>query len=193
MAAPPEKAPVAPVTEPSDLAEPNDIAETGRVAEASARWRRSDVVTAAVIAGVAAIAGAGVGAFATYESNSKAQDRADKRAASADVARARGVARVLQAHYGTAATVIDVMLVRNRYTPNPELTAGLPYDDEKELAASVSSGTWALIADADAALRSLAQLIAVNPMSSPGPTGRRLLEGNLIRAGDALSPITGVK
>lgn len=139
-----------------------------------------------------------LGATATYESNRYSQDRADQRAAATNAALARGAARVLQADYGSAAAVIDAMLQSNRYILAPELTAGLSYDDKKQLAAGVSARTWEKVAEAAAGLESLVQLIEARPELRQLPLSaadRQDLTANrraVVSAGEALTPITGV-
>ena len=108
---------------------------------------------------IAALLGAAIGGFATYEVNRQSENRADKRAAAADTAAARGIARVLQAHYDSASVVVATMTDSGSYFVARPLSDELAYEDRKALAAHLSPEAWDAIAQADADLVSLVYLI----------------------------------
>lgn len=101
-------------------------------------WDRN--LTVAAIAAVAAIAGATVGAFATYYGNRSLQ-RDQSRAT------ARGIARVLSSQFMNAEPRLEVALRENRVIlPEPAEIVVLNTDDEELLASSLSSVAWTEVA-----------------------------------------------
>jgi hypothetical protein len=99
-------------------------------------------LTVAVIAAAAAIAGAGVGGFATYLGNHELQT-------SEDHAAAKGSARVLQGDLASTATRIEVELTKHRYLAiGAQSSIAISTEDEKEIAANVSAQTWDRVAAA---------------------------------------------
>jgi hypothetical protein len=96
----------------------------------------------AVIAAVAAVAGAAVGGIATYLGEYELQESRAQTAA-------KGAARVLQGDLAGAAARIEVELTQHRYlAPTSEPVITIDAKDEKEIAANVSAGTWNRIASA---------------------------------------------
>lgn len=124
-------------------------------------WERPEL-GGALIAGVAALAGAAVGGISPYAVNSHSEKRADERAAAAEAATVRGIARVLRAHYSSADIVVDTMARSGHFMPARPLAEELSYADQKRLAASVSGTTWRKVARADADLVSLVQRIGAS-------------------------------
>jgi hypothetical protein len=120
----------------------------------------------------------------------------DQRAAAGNAALARGAARVLEAHYGEAAIVIDAMLQTDRYMLAPPLAAGLSYDDKKRLAAAAPARTWDQIAEADGELESLVQMIQAHPelrllpLTGAERSDLRVMRKQLVRTAVALRPIS---
>lgn len=101
-------------------------------------WDRN--LTVAVIAAVAAIAGAAVGAFATYYGNRSLQ-RDQLRAT------ARGIARVLSSQFMNAEPRLEVALRENRVIlPEPAEVVVLNTGDEELLASSLGSAAWGEVA-----------------------------------------------
>jgi hypothetical protein len=106
----------------------------------SSRWNPN--LTVAIIAALAAIAGAAVGGFATYFGNHELQE-------SAAHAAAKGAARVLQGDLASIATRIDIELSQHRYLAiGAQSAITISAEDEKEIAANVSARTWDHIASA---------------------------------------------
>src|ERR1700727_972375 len=104
------------------------------------RWSSS--LTVAVIAAVAAVAGAAVGGFATYFGNHEIQS-------SEAHAAAKGAARVLQGDFASVATRIEVELSRHRFiVPLDQSVITISSEDEKQIAANVGPTTWDHIAAA---------------------------------------------
>lgn len=97
-------------------------------------WDRN--LTVAVIAAVAAIVGAGIGALATYYGNRNLQEEQAK-------ATARGVARVLSSQFQVAEERVALALEEDKLIPPGAVTeVSLSPEDEQLLASNLSLDSW---------------------------------------------------
>lgn len=101
-------------------------------------WDRN--LTVAVIAAAAAIAGAGVGALATYYGNRSLQSDQSR-------ATARGIARVLESQLMNSEPRLELALQEKRViVPEATSAVGLDLKDEELLASNLSSDGWTQVA-----------------------------------------------
>lgn len=103
-------------------------------------------ITVALIAAGSAVLGAAVSGFAIYWGNRALQDRAD-------LATARGIARVYQSEFFDFGARLHAMLQQNILIAPTDQPFDLTTEDKKVLAAHESPTAWATVADAEAALR----------------------------------------
>jgi hypothetical protein len=138
-------------------------------------WDRN--LTVAVIAAVAAIAGAGVGAFATYYGNRSLQ-RDQSRAT------VRGIARVLSSQFMNAEPRLEVALREDRLIlPEPTEVVVVNTGDEELLASSLSSAAWTEVAN------TLSSLALERQALSPGAGNWDALEAKAGRRVSLSTPL----
>ncbi len=130
-------------------------------------WDRN--LTVAVIAALAAIAGAGIGAFATYYGNRSLQRDQSH-------ATARGIARVLSSEFLNAEPRLEVALREDRLIlPESTEVVVLNTGDEELLASSLSSAAWTQVAT------TLSSLALERQALSPGAGNWDVLEAKVGR------------
>jgi hypothetical protein len=146
--------------------------------EKSNWWDRN--LTVAVIAAVAAIAGATIGAFATYYGNRSLQRDQSH-------ATARGIARVLSSQFMNAEPRLEFALREDRLIlPEPDEVVVLDTSDEELLASSLSSAAWAEVA------ATLSGLALERQLLDPGAGSWDVLEADAGRRVSLTKPLRGL-
>ena len=176
--------------------ESTGVSSTRPNAIARLRKRWDSHTTVAAVTALAAIAGAAVGGFVTYQGDRSLQAERSQVAA-------RGAARVLQSEFLSAAVRLEVELEQKRLiVPDGSTAVKVSTEDQELIAANLGSSAWATVAAAEGGLeqeiladsgRDMAVLRARAGLSVPLVGPHLHIEKNtlnaLLQAARALQPL----